>query len=230
MCTCTLASLPGLPRFCSLVCIQYNTRKWKSGKKKRGRPGNTYRYITWMTSGGREVDVRGAVPVYKLVFLTGEVGYCRSCECLGSWLLLECSMMKYSMLFECGHHPLHVHLVSTRHCSCDSCSRPSPFFAALLLLCKIYWKNTNEEGLGYSCVHVLVFENDPVLWKSLCPLGDQGDIPVLFQWRVYALKISCTKGHIERYLVLKQNWRIPEIFCFPKWFRPPGLCVWQFHV
>ena len=31
-------SLSVLPVFCSLVCIQYNTQKWKSGKKW-GRPG-----------------------------------------------------------------------------------------------------------------------------------------------------------------------------------------------
>ena len=28
------------PIFCSLVCVRYNTWKWKSGKKW-GRPGNT---------------------------------------------------------------------------------------------------------------------------------------------------------------------------------------------
>ena len=75
-------------------------------KKKQGRPGNTY-YVNdvWWTRGGR----RGEVPDYKLVcnkpyseFLTGGVEYCRSHECLGSWLSLERSMMKSSMLFERG--------------------------------------------------------------------------------------------------------------------------------
>ena len=43
-----------------------------------------------MTSGGREVDVGGAVPDYKYVrnkpesgFLTGQAEYSRSCERLG---------------------------------------------------------------------------------------------------------------------------------------------------
>ena len=38
--------------FCSLVCVQYNTRKRKSAKNGEGL-GTP---ITWMTSGGREVD------------------------------------------------------------------------------------------------------------------------------------------------------------------------------
>ena len=62
-----LASFPGLPCFCSSVCIQYNTRKRKSTKtgssasvyyterkpknKKRGRPGNEatlYLHLTFL--------------------------------------------------------------------------------------------------------------------------------------------------------------------------------------
>ena len=76
-----------------------------------------------MTSGGREVDVGGAVPDYKYVrnkseseFLTGQAEYSRSCECLGSCLVTERSMMKSSMLFhvfECGPIPPYVHLAST---------------------------------------------------------------------------------------------------------------------
>ena len=52
LCGCLIASFPGLPRLCSLVCIQYNTRKWKSGEKQ-GRPGNTYHMNDiWWTQGG----------------------------------------------------------------------------------------------------------------------------------------------------------------------------------
>ena len=36
---------PGPPPFSSSVCIQYNTRKWKNGKKW-GRAGNTY-HVMW---------------------------------------------------------------------------------------------------------------------------------------------------------------------------------------
>ena len=68
-----------------------------------------------MTSGGREVDVGGAVPDYKYgrnkpesEFLTGQAEYSRSCEHLGYCLATECSMMKSSTLFhvfECGPLP-----------------------------------------------------------------------------------------------------------------------------
>ena len=88
-----------------------------------------------MMSGGREVDVGGAVPIYKLVcnkpsseFLTGGVEYCRSHERLGSWLLFERSMMKSSTLFERGLLLPYVHLASTRRHSCDRCSQAFPVF------------------------------------------------------------------------------------------------------
>ena len=38
ICGVHVASFPGFPRFCSSVCVQYNTWKWK-----RGRPGNEAR-------------------------------------------------------------------------------------------------------------------------------------------------------------------------------------------
>ena len=54
-------SFPGLPRFCSAVCVQYNTRKWKNSKKW-GRPGNTYHVNdVWWMRGGR----RGEGPTFK---------------------------------------------------------------------------------------------------------------------------------------------------------------------
>ena len=48
---------------CSSVFIQYNTRKQKSTKNGEGL-GTP---ITWMTFGGREVDVGGALPICQLV-------------------------------------------------------------------------------------------------------------------------------------------------------------------
>ena len=54
-CETLLASLPIVPHFCSLVCIQYNTRKWKSGESRE----DLGTLITWMTSGGREMDAGG---------------------------------------------------------------------------------------------------------------------------------------------------------------------------
>ena len=51
------------PFFCSLVFVQNNTRKWKSMKNgvSLGTP------ITWMTFGGRKVDVGGVLPISQLV-------------------------------------------------------------------------------------------------------------------------------------------------------------------
>ena len=47
------------PVFCSLVCIQYNTRRRKSTKKKRGRPGNTCHVNDiWWTRGGYRGDIQ----------------------------------------------------------------------------------------------------------------------------------------------------------------------------
>jgi len=78
-----------------------------------------------MTSGGHEVDVGGVVPDYKYrrnkpesEFLTGQAEYSWSCECLGSCLAVECSMMRSSMLFqvfECSLLLPYVHLASTWH-------------------------------------------------------------------------------------------------------------------
>ena len=44
-----LALFPGLPRFCSSVCVLCNTQKWKSGENGEGL-GTP---ITWIMSGGR---------------------------------------------------------------------------------------------------------------------------------------------------------------------------------
>ena len=57
-----IASFPGLFRsFCSSVCNQYNTQKWKSTKSGEGL-GTP---IMCMTSGGHEMDVGEVVPDYK---------------------------------------------------------------------------------------------------------------------------------------------------------------------
>ena len=58
-----LASFPGLPVFCSSVCVQYNT--WKRKSAKNGEGLGTL--ITWMTSGGGEVDVGEVVQLYTSV-------------------------------------------------------------------------------------------------------------------------------------------------------------------
>ena len=108
-----------------------------------------------MTSGGREVDVGGALPINQLVcnseFLTSEVEYCQSCEPQESWLSLECLTMKSSTLYERGPLPPYVHLASTRCHSRDRCSQAFPVFRTLVLPCIILNKNRrtkNRGGLG----------------------------------------------------------------------------------
>ena len=65
----------------------------------------------------------------KSKFLTGNVDYSLSRECLGSCLAMERSVMKSSMLFECEPLP---YLASTSHppdvVHMMSVPRPFPFF------------------------------------------------------------------------------------------------------
>ena len=111
-----------------------------------------------MTSGGREVDVGGAVPDYKYVrnkpesgFLTDQAEYSWSCERLGSCLATEHSMMKSSTLFyefECGPLPPYVHLASTWRHSRDKCSQAFPVFRALPPPCIILNANRRTKKWG----------------------------------------------------------------------------------
>ena len=90
------------------------------------------------------------MPSYKLVcnkpwseFLTSEIEYCQSRECLASWLLLECSMRKSSMLFERGPSLLYY--------SRDGYFQALPFFyhsSAFMYYTERKPKNTNGGGLG----------------------------------------------------------------------------------
>ena len=140
----TVASSPGLP------CFLFFYYTWKRKSAKNGEGLGTS--IMWMTSGGREVDVGGALPINQLVcnseFLTSEVEYCRSCETQESWLSLERSMMKPSTLFEHEPLPPYVHLVSTRRHSRDRCSQAFPVFRALALPCIILNENRRTKNGG----------------------------------------------------------------------------------
>ena len=160
-----LASFPGLPRFCSSVCVQHNSWKW-NGSGKVAKNGNTNHMndVRW-TQGGR----RRVVPNYKTCvinlreFLTSQAKYSRSCEHLGSCLVTQCSMMKSNMLFhvfECRPLSPYVHFASTWHHS--RVPRPSLFSAALLscIILNINWRTKMgeawERGYKYS---TLSFDN-----------------------------------------------------------------------
>ena len=141
------------PRFCPSVFIQYGTRKWKSAKNGEGL-GTP---ITWMTSGGQEVDVGGMVPDYKYgrnkpesEFLTGQAEYSWSCERLVSCLMVERSMMKSSTLFhivECGPYPPMSTLRPPDIIHVIGVPRPSPFFA-LFGFHVLYLMQTEEKKWG----------------------------------------------------------------------------------
>ena len=90
-----------------------------------------------MMSGGHkmDIDLEGAVPNYKFVcnkpeseFLTGEVEYCRSHECLDSWLLLERSLLP----------TIHKILISRAADTTDTCC-----YSELKI-----WTVSSEEGRG----------------------------------------------------------------------------------
>ena len=60
---------------------------------------------------------------------------------------MEGSMMKSSMLFECGTlPPPYIHLASTWHRSCDKCSRA--LILAFFLFHVLYWMQTEEQKQG----------------------------------------------------------------------------------
>ena len=63
-----VALFPGLPRFCSSVCIQNNIHKRKSGEKQ-GRPVNTY-HMTW-TRGRRKATNLCTVNVREIEMVSG---------------------------------------------------------------------------------------------------------------------------------------------------------------
>ena len=141
----------------------FHSSKFKTnqGSVKNGEGLGTP--ITRMTSSGRKVDVGGGgggggLPINQLMcnkrwseILTSEVEYCQSCEPQESWLSFEHSMMKSSMLFECGPLPPYVHLASTRRHSRDRCSQTFSVFRILPLQYIILNENRrtrNGGGLG----------------------------------------------------------------------------------
>ena len=133
-----LTSFPGPPHFCSSVSVQYNT--WKKSKKQ-GSPGNTY-HMTWMQGG-----CRGAVPNYNYTQVSYQTSrVLRSCERMGSCLAIEGSMMKSSMLFECGPFSTHVHPPNVIHVI--SVPSPAPLFHFCVSYCTEHKpKDENVGGL-----------------------------------------------------------------------------------
>ena len=139
--------------FCSSVCVQYNTWKRKSDKK-RGRPGNTYHVndVRWTRGGHRGGGVQLQVHAqytWERV-LTGPVEYSWSCERLGSCLAVEHSMMNSSTLFNVFEYrllppasnsrpPDIIHMVSVL--------RYSPF-SPLFHFCVLHWIQTEELKQG----------------------------------------------------------------------------------
>ena len=122
-----------------LVCVHNNTRLAKSGE-------GLWAFITWMTSGGREVDGGGGAKLPKQY--TGssvQVLYCSFGLQMLAWsklLILTGKKLAFKFsayIFE--YWPLPP-LRTPRIHSCDECSQAFPFFASLSLPCIIV--NANE--------------------------------------------------------------------------------------
>ena len=116
------------PVLCSSVLfsiIHESGRAVKNG----GMPGNTY-HVTW--TWGKEHNYKLVYNKPQSKFLTSGIEYCWSHERLGSWLLLECSMMKSNTLLKRGPLPPYIHLMSTR---CHSQNRCSHAFSVLFCFC-----------------------------------------------------------------------------------------------
>ena len=153
-----VTSFPGLPRFLFFIFllfsfVQYNTRKQKSTKNGEGLGIP----ITWMTSGGCEVDVggRGSHSNNVLDFIIecsndsqdswGSQGRQHSTSLVRN--SLYCSLHTSWLM---GNAPLTSTLRPPDVIHVIDVPRPSPFFT-LFRFCVLYWtkpKNKKRGGLG----------------------------------------------------------------------------------
>ena len=134
------------------ICFSiFNTWKMK-GSKKWKRPQNTY-HVTWC-----EVNVRrwGVGSNYKYLlracFLPGKSNGVLTILWT-SGVLPRDSIMKSSLLFECGPLPPYVHFVSTWRHSHDKCFQALPVFchfSAFVYYTEHKPKNKTQGRLGTS--------------------------------------------------------------------------------
>ena len=151
-----VALFPGLSHF-FLFCIQFSTRKWKSGEK-RGSLGTP---ITWMTSGGHEMNVGGACPSTSTCIINLRVSFLRVKwreQLLRSWLVRAFTWGSLVCYFT-----YYVHLASTWCHSRDRCSQAFSIFH-VLLLCIILNANQRTKTGGGLGTRLL---NECFLWSFL---------------------------------------------------------------
>ena len=112
-----------------------------------------------MTSGGHEVDVGGRGTHSNnilLDFIISAPTIARTLDVHEIDSILEFPGKKLTLWFIAhrfvvGHHPLYVHLMSTKCHSCDRCFQAFPVFdrsSASMYYCKCKPNNKNRGGLG----------------------------------------------------------------------------------
>ena len=151
-----VASFPGLPRFCSLVCVQYNT--WSGRMVKNGEGLGTL--ITWMMSVGRKLDVGGRGPCLNNIldfiikrFITMKDPTCSHHREYSAWQVRNL-LSGLSHIFLLRNCPSYVHLGST---SCDKCSQAFPILghsSASMYYTERKLKNRNVGGLKTRLIYM----------------------------------------------------------------------------
>ena len=106
--------------FCSLVCVHYNTHKWKSGEK-RGRPGISYRMhdVRW-TRGGHRVPRSNNILDFIVQLSITRQGPIHSQIWQETWSQVYCTSTCSQAPPPCPPNLMHIIHVSV--------PRPSPFF------------------------------------------------------------------------------------------------------
>ena len=150
MMTYSYASLvPRALQFLVLVCVQYNIHRSGRAVKNGETLGTPF---MWMTSGGCEVDIGRALPVFKLV-CNKQVLYHLSWVLSILWMSgvlvivgVLVDEIQYVIWMWTSLSP-YVHLASTSHHSCDRCSQAFPVFHHFRC-CVLYWMQTEEQKRG----------------------------------------------------------------------------------
>ena len=136
----TVSLVPRPPPFFVLLfafTIIHRSRRAAKNMKGLGTP------ITWIMSVGHKVDMGGCCPSTNLCAINDGARFLpvklSIVNLVNSGPSYRWSTRWWSLVHYLNVDPSlpYIHPASTRRHSCDRCSRPSPFFTALLLPCII---------------------------------------------------------------------------------------------